>query len=124
MKPDADDEKTPHDISTESPDTTNTDGSKSSEPTNSTTKTPESTSKHANERTQSVATPRAQIISRSHDEPPNSASSAYSIHIPELGARRREKTLADFKILKKMGEGAYGKVVLAEYISDPHYKWF
>lgn len=63
-------------------------------------------------------TPRAQIT-RPIEETPNSASSIYSIHIAELGARRREKTLADFKILKRMGEGAYGKVILAEYAADP-----
>lgn len=62
-------------------------------------------------------TPREKIIKE--DNLPNSASSVYSIHIPELGARRREKSLDDFNILQKMGEGAYGKVLLAEYKEEP-----
>lgn len=68
-----------------------------------------------------INTPRSQVLSP-NGEVPNSASSLYSIHIPELGARRREKKLSDFKILKKMGEGAYGKVILVEYKAEPHLK--
>ncbi|CDO57339.1 similar to Saccharomyces cerevisiae YOL045W PSK2 One of two (see also PSK1) PAS domain containing S/T protein kinases [Geotrichum candidum] len=66
-----------------------------------------------------LRTPREQIL-KQQNEAPNSASSVYSIHIPELGARRREKTLNDFTILQKMGEGSYGKVLLAEYKEEPH----
>lgn len=71
---------------------------------------------------QAQFTPREQISKSTEEDmvAPNSASSQYSIHIPELGARRREKTLNDFKILQKMGEGAYGKVLLAEYKEEPH----
>lgn len=65
-------------------------------------------------------TPREQILKPPEDESaPDSASSQYSIHIPELGARRREKTLEDFTILQKMGEGAYGKVLLVQYKEEP-----
>ncbi|VVT56324.1 uncharacterized protein SAPINGB_P004968 [Magnusiomyces paraingens] len=89
----------------------------SNDSTVTTTATTETTTTAAT--TVTTSTPRAQIISQSSSDTPNSASSAYSIHIPELGARRREKTLADFKILKRMGEGAYGKVILAEYACEP-----
>lgn len=39
-----------------------------------------------------------------------------------IGARKRTKKYEEFKVLKKMGEGAYGKVVLAEHKDDPAYK--
>lgn len=39
-----------------------------------------------------------------------------------IGERKRTKKYSEFKILKKMGEGAYGKVVLAEHNEDPAYK--
>lgn len=39
----------------------------------------------------------------------------------EIGAMRRTKKLTDFEVLKKMGEGAYGKVLLAKYTKDPFY---
>lgn len=39
-----------------------------------------------------------------------------------IGAKKRSKKYEEFKILKKMGEGAYGKVVLAEHMQDPEYK--
>lgn len=39
-----------------------------------------------------------------------------------IGARKRTKKYDEFKVLKKMGEGAYGKVVLAEHKDDPAYK--
>lgn len=69
------------------------------------------------------STPREQVMRAAGDDAaPGSASSQYSIHIPELGARRREKKLSDFTILQKMGEGAYGKVLLAEYKEHPHLK--
>lgn len=48
------------------------------------------------------------------DSEKDSGSTPYSEHLPALGARRHTKHLSDFKILKTMGEGAYGKVVLAE----------
>lgn len=68
---------------------------------------------------QAQSTPKSQIF-KVGDVAPNSASSQYSIHIPELGKRRREKTLSDFKILQRIGEGAYGKVLLAQYKEEPH----
>lgn len=36
-----------------------------------------------------------------------------------IGARRREKTLKDFAVLQTIGEGAYGKVLLAQYRTHP-----
>lgn len=39
-----------------------------------------------------------------------------------IGAKKRTKRYDEFKILKKMGEGAYGKVVLAQHKEDPAYK--
>lgn len=39
-----------------------------------------------------------------------------------IGERKRSKKYEEFKVLKKMGEGAYGKVVLAEHKDDPAYK--
>lgn len=39
-----------------------------------------------------------------------------------IGAKKRTKKYDEFKVLKKMGEGAYGKVVLAEHKDDPAYK--
>jgi protein-serine/threonine kinase len=40
----------------------------------------------------------------------------------EVGLKRRTKKFSEFKILKNMGEGAYGKVVLVEHEKDPVYK--
>ncbi|KAI5961634.1 FUN31 [Candida pseudojiufengensis] len=40
----------------------------------------------------------------------------------EVGLYRRSKKFSEFKILKQMGEGAYGKVVLAQHKEDPLYK--
>lgn len=40
----------------------------------------------------------------------------------EIGARKRTKKYEEFTVVKKMGEGAYGKVVLAEHKEDPEYK--
>ncbi|KAH3679504.1 hypothetical protein WICMUC_000925 [Wickerhamomyces mucosus] len=40
----------------------------------------------------------------------------------KIGLKRREKSIKEFKIIKKMGQGAYGKVVLAENIQDSNYK--
>lgn len=36
-----------------------------------------------------------------------------------IGLRRRDKKFTEFNILKKMGQGAYGNVVYAEYVKDP-----
>ena len=43
----------------------------------------------------------------------------YSMQISEVGARRREKSLEEFSVLQNMGEGAYGKVLLAQYKTEP-----
>lgn len=40
----------------------------------------------------------------------------------KIGAKKRSKKFAEFKVLKDMGEGAYGKVVLAQHKEDPVYK--
>lgn len=40
----------------------------------------------------------------------------------KIGEKKRSKKYDEFNILKKMGEGAYGKVVLAEHKQDPAYK--
>ncbi|ANB13908.1 serine/threonine protein kinase PSK2 [Sugiyamaella lignohabitans] len=37
----------------------------------------------------------------------------------EIGARRRQKSLKDFNIVQKLGEGAYGKVLLVQYPVEP-----
>lgn len=39
-----------------------------------------------------------------------------------IGLARRDKSFTEFKILKKMGQGAYGKVVLAENKQDSNYR--
>lgn len=39
-----------------------------------------------------------------------------------IGEKKRTKKFEEFKVLKKMGEGAYGKVVLAQHNDDPKYK--
>lgn len=45
-----------------------------------------------------------------------------STHWPNvIGASRRTKKFSEFKILKDLGEGAYGKVVLAQHKEDPAY---
>lgn len=38
----------------------------------------------------------------------------------EIGAQRREKTLNDYQIIQKLGEGAYGKVLLVRYPTAPY----
>lgn len=50
----------------------------------------------------------------------NKSSSKY--YPKKIGAKRREKSIKEFKVLKNMGQGAYGKVVLAEYRKDPNYR--
>ncbi|RCK64501.1 Serine/threonine-protein kinase PSK1 [Candida viswanathii] len=40
----------------------------------------------------------------------------------EVGAHRRTKKFSEFKVVKNMGEGAYGKVVLAQHKEDKYYK--
>lgn len=45
-----------------------------------------------------------------------------STHWPTvIGAKRRTKKFSEFKVLKELGEGAYGKVVLAQHREDPVY---
>lgn len=39
-----------------------------------------------------------------------------------IGERKRTKKYDEFKVIKKMGEGAYGKVVLAEHKGDAAYQ--
>lgn len=89
------------------------------QPKTPTSPTPEKMTKFGSIGHTVLRTPREQIL-KHQNEAPNSASSVYSIHIPELGARRREKTVDDFNILQKMGEGSYGKVLMAEYKEEPH----
>lgn len=46
-----------------------------------------------------------------------------SSHWPtKIGTKKRTKKFSEFKVLKEMGEGAYGKVVLAQHREDPLYK--
>lgn len=46
-----------------------------------------------------------------------------SPHFPRtIGAEKRTKKFSDFKILKNLGQGAYGKVVFAQYRNDTLYK--
>lgn len=40
----------------------------------------------------------------------------------KIGAKKRTKSFSEFTVLKDMGEGAYGKVVLAQHKEDPVYK--
>lgn len=48
---------------------------------------------------------------------------ANSTHWPKLvGKQRRTKKFSEFNVLKPMGEGAYGKVVLVQHKEDPLYK--
>lgn len=39
----------------------------------------------------------------------------------DIGAQRRTKKFSDFEVLQEMGEGAYGKVLLARYKKEPQY---
>ncbi|KAH3684184.1 hypothetical protein WICPIJ_004827 [Wickerhamomyces pijperi] len=39
-----------------------------------------------------------------------------------IGLKRREKSFKEFRVIKKMGQGAYGRVVLCENIEDPNYR--
>lgn len=65
--------------------------------------------------------PRENIV-RPASEASTPVSLQYSAHIQKIGALRRKKALTDFNILQKMGEGSYGKVLLAEYKTEPHLK--
>lgn len=40
----------------------------------------------------------------------------------KIGLKKRSKKFSEFKVVKEMGEGAYGKVVLAQHKEDPLYK--
>ncbi|RKP29184.1 Pkinase-domain-containing protein, partial [Metschnikowia bicuspidata] len=40
----------------------------------------------------------------------------------DIGAKKRSKKFAEFRVVKRMGEGAYGKVVLAEHTDDDAYR--
>lgn len=40
----------------------------------------------------------------------------------EIGAKKRTKKFEEFRVLKKLGEGAYGKVVLVQHKEDKAYK--
>lgn len=47
----------------------------------------------------------------------------HSPYFPKIiGAEKRTKKFSDFKILKNLGQGAYGKVVFAQYKKDPLYQ--
>lgn len=39
-----------------------------------------------------------------------------------IGSKRREKIIGEFEVIKKMGQGAYGRVILAENKADRNYK--
>lgn len=83
--------------------------------------TPTSPEAGGSQREQLVArTPREQVLRSAESSSP--PVSPYSAHIHELGALRRKKTLNDFNILQKMGEGAHGRVLLAEYKEEPKLK--
>lgn len=56
------------------------------------------------------------------DKEINSIKSQSKLWPTKIGEKKRSKKFDEFKILKKMGEGAYGKVVLAEHKDDPAYK--
>lgn len=46
-----------------------------------------------------------------------------SSHWPtKIGLKKRSKKFSEFRVVKEMGEGAYGKVVLAQHKEDPLYK--
>jgi protein-serine/threonine kinase len=46
-----------------------------------------------------------------------------SKHYPRvIGSKRREKSIKEFDVIKKMGQGAYGRVILAKNKEDPNYK--
>lgn len=40
----------------------------------------------------------------------------------EIGSKRRTKKITEFTVIRDMGEGAYGKVILGQHIHDPVYK--
>lgn len=47
---------------------------------------------------------------------------AQSTHWPtQVGQLRRTKKFSEFVVLEDMGQGAYGKVVMAQHKEDPHY---
>lgn len=79
--------------------------------------------------TTSITSPELQpskslLISPRLKSPSVSAPAPGTIPVPsptkvfKVGARRRELSMKDFKIIKSLGEGAYGKVVLAQYIDQ------
>ena len=39
-----------------------------------------------------------------------------------IGGSKRTKKFTEFRKLKSLGEGAYGSVLLAEHVNDPHYR--
>ncbi|CAK7903523.1 serine/threonine-protein kinase Psk1p [[Candida] anglica] len=49
-------------------------------------------------------------------------SGTKSLFPTTVGAQRRTKKFSEFTVIKDMGEGAYGKVVLAIHKEDPAYK--
>ncbi|QPG73726.1 hypothetical protein FOA43_001039 [Brettanomyces nanus] len=49
--------------------------------------------------------------------------SNHSKYFPtEIGKERRTKKVTDFHVVKNLGQGAYGKVVVAVHNGDPYYK--
>ncbi|GMG27286.1 unnamed protein product [Ambrosiozyma monospora] len=40
---------------------------------------------------------------------------------PQVGTHRRTKKFTDFKVIKNLGHGAYGNVVIGQHVDDPPY---
>ncbi|AOW06594.1 hypothetical protein BKA91DRAFT_141627 [Yarrowia lipolytica] len=78
-----------------------------------------------NESQKSLASTRSLEADGSVSEADGSSSTLAAAEISELrgvteiGAHKRDRKFADFRVVKKMGEGAYGRVVLARYPDDP-----
>ncbi|KAG5362425.1 Serine/threonine-protein kinase PSK1 [Yarrowia sp. C11] len=78
-----------------------------------------------NESQRSLASTRSMEADGSVSEADGTSSTLAAAEITELrgvteiGAHKRDRKFSDFRVVKKMGEGAYGRVVLARYPDDP-----